>query len=77
VTFSKTISHNIVSSTFQNPCTYNEAGGVASLTYKAGEVFTFTVKSSDPQWFFCSVGYADAILTPLGTANDHELTPRP
>ncbi|SMR64316.1 unnamed protein product [Zymoseptoria tritici ST99CH_3D1] len=56
VTFSTQIPHNIISSTFDAPCTYNEAGGVASLTYKKGEVFVFKVNSTDPQWFYCSVG---------------------
>ncbi|KJX95900.1 hypothetical protein TI39_contig915g00001 [Zymoseptoria brevis] len=56
VTFSTQIPHNIISSTFDAPCTYNPAGGVASLTYKKGEVFVFKVNSTDPQWFYCSVG---------------------
>ena len=46
-----------MSSTFDAPCTYNSDGGLASGVYQAGEVFVWTVNSTDPAFYFCSVGY--------------------
>lgn len=44
-----------MSSTFDTPCTYDQAGGLASDIYSDGEVFVWTVNSTDPAFFFCSV----------------------
>ena len=54
VTFSKKNHHDIVSGSWGAPCEFNSTGGLNSGTYSNGEVFTFTVNSTEPQIFFCS-----------------------
>jgi plastocyanin len=55
VTFSQSNSHNILSGSWDEPCTYNSDIGVNSGVHSAGEVFTFQVNSTDPEIYFCSV----------------------
>lgn len=56
VTFSKVNHHDIVSGSWASPCEFNSAVGLNSGVYSNGEVFEFTVNSTDPQIFFCAVG---------------------
>ncbi|PNS14851.1 hypothetical protein CAC42_2080 [Sphaceloma murrayae] len=51
------IPHNIISSSFENPCQpINGSNIVNSGTLFGPNVFEFTVSSSDPTWYYCSVG---------------------
>lgn len=54
VTFGE--GHDIVQSTFAAPCEAMDGGIYSGPTPGDGDVFSFEVNSTDPMWFFCSVG---------------------
>jgi hypothetical protein len=48
--------HDIVQSTFDSPCEAMEGAIFSGPSPSDGDVFSFEVNSTDPMWFFCSVG---------------------
>lgn len=48
--------HDLVQSTFADPCQAMEGGIYSGPSPSQGDVFSFEVNSTDPMWFFCSIG---------------------
>ncbi|KAG8624428.1 hypothetical protein KVT40_007495 [Elsinoe batatas] len=49
-------SHDIITSSFNNPCQPASGDGIVnSGVLSGGDVFEFTVNSTDTAWFYCSV----------------------
>jgi plastocyanin len=46
--------HDVVQSSFEEPCSPLSSGIYAPIQSKAGD-FVVTVQNSDPIWFYCSV----------------------
>lgn len=47
--------HDLVQSTFAEPCQAMDGGIYSGPSPQGGDVFSFEVNSTDPMWFFCSV----------------------
>jgi len=49
------VRHDVVQSTFDSPCSPLSGGFVVPPQTSSSKVFTVTVSSTDPQYFYCSV----------------------